>query len=72
MYWIDSYLGLLDLITSNTSKNFVSKEFKEYTTIIGIRTKAVPVEAHNSISIVVLLWPYMMYLLDTLCRVARP
>jgi hypothetical protein len=45
-------LGPLDLITSNTGKNFVNKEFKEYTNIIGIRTKAVLVEAYNSISII--------------------
>jgi hypothetical protein len=51
MYWIDIYLGPLDLITSNTGKNFVSREFKEYTNTIGIRMKAVLVEAHNSISI---------------------
>jgi hypothetical protein len=52
MYWIDSYLGPLDLITSDASKSFISKEFREYATIIGIRIKAVPIEAHNSISIV--------------------
>jgi hypothetical protein len=51
MCWIDIYLGLLDLITSDTRKNFVSREFKEYTNIIGISTKAVLVETHNSISI---------------------
>ncbi len=52
MCWINSYLGLLDLITHNARKNFVSKEFKEYANAIGARTKAVPVKAHNSISIV--------------------
>ena len=52
MCWINIYLGFLDFITSNTGKNFVSKKFKEYINIIGIYTKAVPVEAHNSISIV--------------------
>jgi hypothetical protein len=41
-----------DFITNNTGKNFVSKEFKKYTNTIDICTKAVPVEAHNSISIV--------------------
>jgi hypothetical protein len=45
-------LGLLDLITSNTGKNFVSKEFKEYTNTISIRTKVVLVETYNSISII--------------------
>ena len=52
MCQINTYLGPLDLITSDTGKNFVSKEFKEYANIIGICTKAVLVEAHNSISIV--------------------
>ena len=52
MCWIDIYLGPPDLIISNTGKNFINKEFKEYVNIIGIHIKAVPVKAHNSISIV--------------------
>ena len=52
MCWIDIYLGLLDLITHNAGKNFVSKEFKQYATIMGISIKGVPVKAHNSIRIV--------------------
>jgi hypothetical protein len=52
MCWIDTYLGLLDLITYNASKNFISKEFKQYASIMGINIKAVLVEAYNSISIV--------------------
>ena len=52
MCQINTYLGPLDLITYNTRKNFVSKEFKQYTTIIGISTKGVLVKAHNSIKIV--------------------
>ena len=52
MYWINIYLGPLDLITSNIGKNFVSKEFKEYVNTIGIYIKAVPVEAYNSIGMV--------------------
>jgi hypothetical protein len=52
MYWINTYLSPLDLITSDVGKNFVSKEFKEYVNTIGICTKAVLVEAYNSISIV--------------------
>jgi hypothetical protein len=52
MCWIDIYLGPLDLIISDAGKNFVSKEFKEYANTIGICTKAVLVEAYNSISIV--------------------
>ena len=52
MYWIDSYLGLLDLITTDAGKNFVSKEFKYYAATIGVTTKLVPVESHNSIGMV--------------------
>ena len=52
MCWIDSYLRPPDLITYDAGKNFVSKEFKQYATVLGISTKAVPVEAHNSIGIV--------------------
>jgi len=52
MCWINIYLGLLDLITYNAKKNFVSKEFKQYATIIGISIKGVLVKAHNSIRMV--------------------
>jgi hypothetical protein len=52
MCWIDIYLGPLDLITSDVGKNFVSKEFKEYANTISICTKAVLVEAYNSIGMV--------------------
>jgi hypothetical protein len=52
MCWINIYLGPLDLITSDVGKNFISKEFKEYANTIGICTKAVLVEAYNSIGIV--------------------
>jgi hypothetical protein len=52
MCWIDTYLGPPDHIVSDAGKNFVSKEFKKYADIIGIRTRAVPVEAYNSIEIV--------------------
>jgi hypothetical protein len=52
MCWIDTYLGPLDLITSDVGKNFVSKEFKEYANTISICIKVVPVKAYNSISIV--------------------
>jgi hypothetical protein len=46
------YLGLLNIITYNTGKNFVSKEFKEYTVIISIITKGMLVKAYNLIKIV--------------------
>ena len=52
MCWIDTYLGPPDLITSDGGKNFISKEFREYANTMGICTKAVPVEAHNSIGMV--------------------
>jgi hypothetical protein len=50
--WINTYLRPSDLITHNAGKNFVSNEFKQYASVIGVGTKGVPVEAHNSISIV--------------------
>ena len=34
------------MITYNTKKNFISKDFKHLAIIIGITTKIVPVEAH--------------------------
>ena len=52
IYWINIYLESLELITHNAGKNFVSKEFKQYATTLGVTTKAVPVEAHNSIGMV--------------------
>ena len=52
MCQINIYLGLPDLITYDARKNFVSKEFKQYATIIGISIKGVPVKAHNSIRMV--------------------
>ena len=52
MCWINIYLGPLDLIISNTGKNFVNKEFKEYANTIGIYIKVVLVKAYNSIGIV--------------------
>ena len=52
MCQIDTYLGLLDLVTHNAGKNFISKEFKQYVSTIGINIKGVLVKAYNSISIV--------------------
>jgi len=52
MCWINTYLGPLDVITYNTGKNFISKEFKEYATTMGIITKGVLVKAYNLIRIV--------------------
>ena len=50
--WIDTYLGPPDQITHDAGKNFISKEFKHYATTMGVETKGVPVEAHNSIGMV--------------------
>ena len=36
----------------NYDRNFSRKEFKQYANTIGINTKGVPVEAHNSVSMV--------------------
>src|SRR6266702_6872748 len=52
MCWIDIYLGPPDIITHDTGKNFISKEFKQYTIILGTAIRNVPVEAHNSVKIV--------------------
>ena len=49
--WIDTYLGPPDYITHDAGKNFVSKEFRQYTISMAISTKSVPVEAHWSIGI---------------------
>ena len=46
------YLGPPNIITHNTGKNFISKEFKQYTTILGIIIRSVSVKAHNLIKIV--------------------
>lgn len=50
--WINTYLGPPDMIVHDAGKNFVSKEFKQYAGTMGVTTKTVPVEAHNSIGIV--------------------
>ena len=51
MYWIDTYLGPPDQITTDTGKTFVSKEFNQLATTLGTKVKIIPVEAHNSIRI---------------------
>jgi len=52
MCWINIYLEPFDIITHNTGKNFISKEFKQYAIILGTTIKGVPVEAHNSVGMV--------------------
>jgi hypothetical protein len=44
------YIGPLDLIAIDTSKNFVSKEFVNNTALLSIKVREVLVKAYNSIS----------------------
>ena len=48
--WINMYVGPLDLIATDASKNFVSKEFINNATSLAIKVKEVLVKAYNSIS----------------------
>ena len=48
--WINMYVGPLDFIATNASKNFVSKEFVNNATLLSIKVKEVLVKAYNSIS----------------------
>jgi hypothetical protein len=43
------YVGPLDLIATNASKNFVSKEFVNNAALLSIKVKEVLVKAYNSI-----------------------
>ena len=52
MCWINTYLGPLDLVIYDVGKNFISKEFKQYTSTMGINIKGIPVKAYNSIGII--------------------
>jgi hypothetical protein len=47
--WINMYVGPLDLIATNASKNFVSKEFVNNAALLSIKVKEVLVKAYNSI-----------------------
>ena len=49
IYQINTYIRPLDIITYNTKKNFISKDFKHLAIIIGITTKTVLVKAHQLI-----------------------
>ena len=51
-YWIDTYLGPLNIISSDVGKQFIAREFKQYVANIGIIIKNVPVEAYHSIGLV--------------------
>lgn len=52
MCWIDVYLGPPDMIAHDASKNFMPAAFQSNSDMLHIRTKSIPVEAANSISIV--------------------
>lgn len=52
MIWIDTYQGPPDMITTDTGTNFTSKDFQHQASLMGIKIKIVPVEAHNSIGLV--------------------
>lgn len=60
---INTYLGPLDFIVTDTGKNFVSKEFTQLASSINTIIVNIPVETHQSISAVkcyyaVLRWLY--------------
>jgi hypothetical protein len=50
--WIDIYLDSLNLITSNASKQFIAREFKQYATNMKIRINIVSVKTHHSINMI--------------------
>ena len=50
--WINVYLRLSDYIHHDAGKNFVSREFRQYCSIMNIVIKSMPVEVHWSIKIV--------------------
>ena len=52
MYQINIYLSPPDIITYDIGKNFISKEFKQYTVNKGTITKNIPVKTHNLINMV--------------------
>jgi len=49
---MDIYFGPPDLITYDAKKNFVSREFRQYATSLGITMKSVSVEVYLSIRII--------------------
>ena len=62
MYQINIYLKPLDIIIYNIDKNFISKEFKQYTIILKIVIKSVPVKAHNLIKMVKYYYSPLCYI----------
>ena len=65
---LGQYLSLLDFITIDTRKNFISKEFKQYAVNIKIIIKGVLVKAYNLVSMVKYYYrPYSIF-----TRLLRP
>jgi hypothetical protein len=52
MSWINTYLGLPDLVTHDIGTNFAAEEFQQYANSLTIATKEVPVEAANTMGLV--------------------
>lgn len=52
MCWIDVYLGPPDIVAHDAGKNFMGAAFQANTDMLHIRTKAVPVESANSMTVV--------------------
>jgi hypothetical protein len=50
--WIDTYLESFDLITSNASKSFIARKFKQYATNMSVKVNIVSVEIHHSIEMI--------------------
>lgn len=50
--WIDVYIGPPDVIIHDSGSNFTANEFQNSSASMGILTKCVPVESHNSMGIV--------------------
>jgi hypothetical protein len=50
--WIDTYLESFDLITSDASKQFIAREFKQYAINMSIKVNIVLVETHHSIEMI--------------------
>ena len=48
-YWINIYLGSPNIIITNTGINFIGTDFKQYTNLIAISVKEVPIEVYNSV-----------------------
>ena len=50
--WVDVYVGPPDIIAHDAGKNFMAQAFKNNTDFIHVQTKAVPVEAPQSMTVV--------------------